>query len=205
MYDNLKNVFTNVVSKYTNNHQQIESFWSEIMENYTTKNRFYHNFNHIENMIIEMENLPIIDRDSLVISIFYHDSIYSVTSKTNEEESALLAKKHLSSTQMNLEQIDKIQHQIIATKTHELSIDSDTNFIIDIDLSILGQHWKIYEQYLYNIRKEYAIYPDFMFKAGRKKVVNHFLKNTNIYKTDIFRDKYEIQAKSNLQKEYNLL
>jgi predicted metal-dependent HD superfamily phosphohydrolase len=44
-----------------------------------------------------------------------------------------------------------------------------------------------------------------MYNPGRKKVLTHFLKMDNIYKTNEFSDRYEQNAKTNMQAELNSL
>lgn len=55
------------------------------------------------------------------------------------------------------------------------------------------------------VRKEYSIYPDLLYKPGRKKVLQHFLQMERIFKTQVFYDKYETQSRRNLEKELNQL
>jgi len=74
----------------------------------------------------------------------------------------------------------------------------------DADLSILGAEWPIYHNYTDQIRQEYAIYPDFMYKPGRKKVLLHFLKMERIFKTDYFYITFEAQAIKNIKQELEL-
>lgn len=101
--------------------------------------------------------------------------------------------------------LELCKEQILATKSHNKSIDTDTNYFTDADLSILGQPWETYSVYYNNVRKEYSIYPDFVYNPARKKVLKHFLTKTTIFKTEFFRDKFESQAKLNLQREIELL
>jgi predicted metal-dependent HD superfamily phosphohydrolase len=91
--------------------------------------------------------------------------------------------------------------QILATKGHTVSTDNDTNLFTDADLSILGESWELYQEYFQKIRKEYAIYPDAVYNPGRTKVLNHFLSMERIFKTDIFHEKFELNAKNNLTRE----
>jgi predicted metal-dependent HD superfamily phosphohydrolase len=69
----------------------------------------------------------------------------------------------------------------------------------------LGQHWENYLAYAKDVRKEYSIYPDFIYKPGRKKILNHFLKMKRIFKTEFFFAKFEETAKENLNRELGLL
>jgi len=98
------------------------------------------------------------------------------------------------------ETIQLCKEQILATKSHTISINSDTNHFTDADLSILGQSWETYSLYCQNVRKEYAVYPDLVYNPGRKKVLNHFLAMDSIFKTDYFYNKFDRQAKENLRK-----
>ena len=139
--------------------------------------------------------------DIISFSIFYHDVIYDSTSKVNEEKSAEFSKERLTSLGLNHEDIQKVYLQILATKSHKKSDDEDTNFLLDTDLSILGKDDEVYLEYTKQIRKEYSIYPDFLYKPGRKKVLEHFLQLENIFKTDYFKRKYEVQARKNIEVE----
>lgn len=75
---------------------------------------------------------------------------------------------------------------IMATKGHQLSADPDTNFFTDADLAILGQDEATYLNYRSAIRKEYRVYPDFLYKPGRRKVLPYFLGLPRIFKTEYF-------------------
>jgi len=204
---NLKSIFSNLISKYSPNEISKTDYWQEIEKSYSQKSRQDHNLNHLENMILELEEVKdrISDYDSILFSIFYHDIIYKETSKDNEEKSAELAKTRLEKLNISNEKISNIYNQILATKSHKKSENPDTNFLLDADLAILGQDWKIYENYTQQIRKEYSIYPDFMYKPGRKKVLIHFLEFEEIFKTDYFKEKYEEKARENIQQELEII
>ena len=204
---NINSIFLNLISKYYNNEILKTDYWKEIEKSYSLKSRKYHNLVHLENMILELENVKdkISDYDVLLFSIFYHDIIYKATSKDNEEKSAELAKTRLEKLDISSDKILKIYNQILATKSHSKSEDSDTNFLLDSDLAILGKDWETYENYTQQIRKEYSIYPDFLYNRGRKKVLIHFLEFDEIFKTDNFKEKYERMARENIKKEISML
>jgi predicted metal-dependent HD superfamily phosphohydrolase len=103
------------------------------------------------------------------------------------------------------DKIELCKKQILATKSHIRSTDNDTNYFTDADLSVLGQNWETYLLYYKNVRKEYSIYPALVYNPGRKKVLNHFLSMDRIFKTDFFYNKFETQAKLNLQQEIESL
>ena len=102
-------------------------------------------------------------------------------------------------------QIEKSYHQILATKTHHDSADKDTNFLVDFDLAILGVEPEKYVTFTHQIRQEYAIYPAFLYKKGRGKVVQHFLDMDVLFKTEEMKSKYEERARTNLKTELEAL
>ena len=143
--------------------------------------------------------------DTLLFSLFYHDIIYNPLRQDNEEKSAALAVQRLNALSYAAHKTAHCHAQILATKGHQVSQDADTNFFTDADLSILGADWSTYTAYYKNVRKEYAIYPDFLYSKGRAKVLQQFLQMECIYKTAYFYERFEEQARSNIQKELDLL
>lgn len=204
---NLKERFSDLCLPFTGDQQLISRLWREIETQYSEKGRYYHNLFHLENMFQELEGVKNLMEDFVTVSfsVFYHDIIYDASSKSNEEKSALYAAKRLQKQGLDPSVISKISAQILATKQHQKSDDNDTNYLLDADLSILGKEWLLYWEYTRQIRKEYFIYPDFLYKPGRKKVLKHFLELESIFKTDYFKEKYEFQARENIAAELSML
>ncbi len=201
----LESRFFNLMRSYTDNENYIIECWKEIYASYTGKSRYYHNLGHLSNMISELNEIEssVSELDTILFSIYYHDIVYKSTKSDNEYQSALLFEKRISKT--NFPEIQKCYKQIEATKEHKTSVDEDANILLDLDLSILGKDKSEYQEYCSNIRKEYSIYPDFMYHTGRKKVLNHLLNLDSIFKTKYFLDKYEESARKNLAFELNQL
>ncbi|WP_396596433.1 hypothetical protein [Dokdonia sp. R86516] len=201
----LKEKFLNLIEKFSDNNNYNLECWNEIEKCYSSKSRHYHNLEHLENMISDLEHVEsqVNNINALLFSIYYHDIVYKANQSDNEHKSALVFKERISATSFN--HIEECVVQIEATKEHQLSSDNDINILLDLDLSILGKSENEYSKYSQNIRKEYKIYPDFMYRKGRKKVLNHMLELDSIFKTSFFKDKYEIQAISNLRSELDIL
>ena len=204
---NLKEIFSNLLINYTTNSSLINELWDEVEKNYSGKKRHYHTLQHLENLLITLTEVKseIQHWESILFTLFYHDIIYTALKSDNEENSALLAEKRIQQLSVSNDIIERCKNQILATKSHSKSTDSDTNYFTDADLSVLGQPWEIYSLYYKNVRKEYAIYPDFIYNTGRKKVIQHFLSMNSIYKTDYFYNQFEKVAKENLMKELSSL
>ncbi len=204
---NLAIIWNDLTSKTSTDKALSDSLWQEIEQNYSEKNRHYHNLNHLEFLIeLAYEQQPNLkDFDAMLYSVFYHDIIYKTKHKDNEAKSASLAEAQLAKLNVPNEQIQRVSQQIMATKTHLFSPDLDTNYLLDFDLAILGASPEKYAAYTVQIRKEYAAYPDFLFKPGRKLVLEHFLGLDFIYKTTVFRTELEEAARTNLKNELDVL
>jgi predicted metal-dependent HD superfamily phosphohydrolase len=201
----LQQVFFDLCHKYTSNNMLIGRFWKEIEQAYSHKKRHYHTLQHLENMLHQLQEVkPRVDWSPILFALFYHDIVYNSLKTDNEEKSAIFAERNLDMLGVQKGSIQVTTNHIIATKKHLLSQSSDTNYFIDADLSILGFPWHDYKQYADGVRKEYSIYPDIIYKPGRKKVLQHFLQMESIYKTSHFKEKFENQAKQNLQQELDL-
>lgn len=200
-------VFINLCSAYSSNTSLIEQLWNDINKAYSHKTRYYHNLNHLSNMLTQLESCRhlVTDWDCVLFALFYHDFIYDPTAKDNEEKSAVEAAKKLTALGVPIDKINQVTHLIGATKSHKVSNDNDVNLFTDADLSILGSSPAEYEQYQSNVRKEYSIYPDVLYKPGRKKVLQHFLEMNSIFKTDFFRARLEAAARININNELKSL
>jgi len=201
--EDLKSNFYQLVSGYISDAEMRDGLWREIEMAYSQKKRYYHNLNHLNYMLrlAKEHREDLEDWEVVLFSIFYHDIVYNVKRKDNEDKSAKLAAEKLTLLGLEPKRIDRCKSQIRATKHHELSEDSDTAYLIDFDLAILGDTWEKYCVYAQNIRKEYAIYPDFLYERGRKKVVESFLNSERIFKTDKFFKWREENARANLRRE----
>lgn len=189
--------------------QYIVPLWKEIVTAYNASNRHYHTLKHIADLFAQADQFRtyIEDMDTFELSIWYHDIIYQCLRKDNEEKSAIFAKYRLEAIKYPREKLVRCYRQINATKMHQLTkhSDSDTAWLLDFDLSILGQNWSNYLTYTQAIRKEYSIFPTFLYKRGRKKVLQQFLERDQLFKTPYYTDRFEVTARENLQRELDLL
>lgn len=197
----LKERFEDLLEKIGFSIETINPLWLDLEKVYSSKSRRYHNLTHLEEMInlydIHYSNLQF--PDEVLFSIFYHDCVYKVTRKDNELKSAEHALSILpSNTKLNKQLVFDM---ICATQLHQHNKIEDINWLIDFDLKILSKDWENYKIYCLQIRKEYKIYPNILYNPGRKKALQHFLDNENIYQTPTFRNLFEEKARENIKKE----
>lgn len=196
--------YYSLLSKYPESSKFSEKFFREIEEKYNQKQRYYHNFQHINNMLEFSINFQtcVSNYDDLLFSIWYHDVIYNPLSKTNERDSAKLARKHLS--KFKYKNLDIVFYLIERTSNHgfvEKNEIPELQFLLDLDLMTLGSEPEIYKQNSNAIRKEYGVIPDMIFFPGRAKFIESLLKTKQIYRTRYFEERFEEQARKNLQNE----
>lgn len=199
--------FKEIIESLISNPAIADRYWKEITDAYSSKGRHYHNLDHIDNLYGQL--LPVKEKihdwPVVLFSIAYHDIIYNPRKKDNEAKSAELAVERLQALTIDAERVASCKQQILATAGHLLSDNSDINYFTDADLSILGAPLSNYLEYATAIRKEYKIYPGFLYKPGRIKVLKYFLALDRIFKTDHFYQLYEASARSNLLHEIKLL
>lgn len=183
------------------NPYDINYLWLDLEKVYSKKSRYYHNLTHLEEMVFWFSKYKeqLHQPNEILFSIFYHDYVYKVTRKDNELKSAEHA---IALLKPNHKLNKKIVYDLIsATQLHQNNENEDGNWLIDFDLKILSKDWEGYKTYYQQIRKEYSIYPDFLYNPGRKKALIHFLESKNIYQTQEFRMLFEDKARENIFKE----
>jgi predicted metal-dependent HD superfamily phosphohydrolase len=201
----VQEAFQSIITRYTHDTALAGTLWTEVDTSYSGKNRHYHTLAHLDNFYTQLRKCrqEVADWETLVVAMVYHDVVYNSTDHRDEERSADLAVQRLQEIHFPAAQVEKCRLLILATKSHALSTDKDTNLFNDADMSILGLSLPVYQAYVTNVGLEYAQYPN--FKAGRKKVLGYFLEMKQIFKTDFFHGLYEAQARQNIAWEISTL
>ncbi|WP_166925692.1 HD domain-containing protein [Flavobacterium poyangense] len=203
---NLQEKYSDMLIKIGFNPNETKALWLDLEKAYSGKSRHYHNLKHLEEMIelFDIYKNRLQNPDEILFAIFYHDYIYKATKKDNELKSAEHALKIETPSSAPLNK-NLIFDAICATQLHLHNKIEDINWLIDFDLKILAKDWPDYQIYCNQIRKEYRIYPDFLYNPGRKKALEHFLENESIFQTEEFRDLFEKDARENIKREILLL
>ena len=170
----------------------------DLVRRYAEPHRAYHTMQHIEECLAEFERARHLAADpaAVELALWYHDAVYNPLASDNEERSAKLAIEGLTDTTF----ARRVEDLILATKHRVEPTDPDAQLLADIDLSILGQRWERFAEYETQIRKEYAMVPEPIFKVKRAEILRSFLDRARIYSTPFFRDRLEVQARANLKR-----
>ena len=178
-----------------------------IVDAYAEPPRAYHSLRHIETCLSEFrQSCQLCENpDEVEIALWFHDAVYNPRANDNEERSAEFATTTLRESGLLNDFIRRTHDLILATKHAAVPIERDASVLVDIDLSIIGKPVKEFDDYERMIREEYEWVPDEAFKAGRAKILRQFVKRPYIYSMEIFRSKYEVQARINLERSIRRL
>ncbi|TNE58973.1 MAG: hypothetical protein EP344_09475 [Bacteroidetes bacterium] len=187
----------------------IEATLNLIFREYGKQGRYYHNLEHLQELFAHFhQNIKeLIHPDLVAFALFFHDLIYVPGRQDNESRSADQAVRHLDELGLPADDTGWVAACIRATQTHTLPDASDTDmaWVLDFDLAILGTEWERYQEYSRKIRQEYRIFPDLLYKPGRRRVLEKLLKRPSLYHMESFRVKYESVARENILRELLLL
>jgi predicted metal-dependent HD superfamily phosphohydrolase len=198
---NLKKRWNNIFDPICDAEKKEEAF-NNLVNRYSENHRHYHTLQHVNdclNLLDDVSNC-IVNNFNVETAIWFHDVIYNPQQNDNEEMSAKYAKLFFQTINMNTNAIKEIDNLIMLTKHPSNPITIDEKYLTDIDLSILGANEELYDLYESDIRKEYEFVPYIFFKQGRMKLLRTFAEVANIYHTDYFREKYEAQARRNIDR-----
>ena len=170
------------------------------MAAYGESTRHYHTLLHLEECLVELDRvLAVVQQPAAVeIALWFHDAVYDSHSSKNEEDSAAAAVECLEMANIAPPTIELVRQFVLSTKTHEPVPTADGPLLIDIDLAILGQPSARFWDYEHAIRAEYAWMPATVFAEKRVEILQRFLQRPAIYRTAMFRARYESNARTNL-------
>jgi predicted metal-dependent HD superfamily phosphohydrolase len=195
------------------NLKAAKDVFNGLVEAYSEPHRSYHTLTHVVSMLDEIETLgdeiSFHDPAAVKFAVWYHDVVYIPVEgmgsnrpvMNNEERSADRLQNDLEVMGLPAELNKKAQVYIMCT-THQLpNADHDAQFVMDLDLLILGKPPKEFDRYEAGIRAEYGLVPEPLFRDRRAKFLRAFLDREfrpSIYQTELFRSRYEAAARENL-------
>jgi predicted metal-dependent HD superfamily phosphohydrolase len=188
---------------------EIQQSWSRLLPHYRESHRHYHDLQHIDASFTWFDQVQdTLDNPlAVALAIWFHDIIYDVRRSDNEEKSAQYAVTALTKVAASTTLVQQVYELILLTqhpskpsqRLETLVTSHDQALFLDIDLTILGQRDAIYANYEKAIRAEYQHVPLWLYKLGRKRLLKQFLAQPKIYYSDYFSEKFESQARVNIQ------
>ncbi|ALD19978.1 hypothetical protein [Hymenobacter sp. DG25A] len=183
-----------------------EAAYRQLVRAYAAPERHYHSLEHIRRLLKTLDEHRDMVHDATVVelAIWFHDAVYNPLRSDNEARSAQLAKDFLENTSLSAERQARVGFLIERTKDHsqpQPPNDTDLHFFLDADLQILGAPEADYWQYARQVRQEYRLVPDLLYRPGRRKVLEKLLASAPLYRTALFHQQLEVAARHNLQAE----
>jgi len=175
-------------------------FYGQLVAAWSEPARHYHTLAHLDACLVGFDEVRgnAVDALAVEFAVWFHDAVYDPQAPDNEERSAAMAVAFLQIGGCSTERVQKVERLILATKTHDITVDEDAPLLMDVDLSILGQSPERFFQYEREIREEYAWVPAAIYGEKRAAILKGFLQRESVYQMPVFRDRYEEQARRNI-------
>jgi predicted metal-dependent HD superfamily phosphohydrolase len=179
-----------------------DALFTDILERYSEPHRAYHTRQHLEECFNAFEDAHNLAHPpgAVGLALFYHDAIYDTHARDNEEKSAELARQMLAGLGADASLLAYVTDLILVTRHAAMPETPDQQLVVDIDLSILGTHRERFDEYERQIRQEFSWVDEALFRAVRTKILQEFLARPAIYSTAGFHDRFERQARENLER-----
>ena len=181
----------------------------DLKQMYGQHGRRYHTWEHIlfgldEFEVFQQATGLARNPDAIILAYCYHDSVYNlgpgIKDSDNVDQSAKHATTVLRQARLPETLIKTVANLILVTKHTVPPNGIDEEIMADIDLASLGKPADEFDKDGANIRAEYSWVTDEAYRAGRLGILEGFLKRRPIYHTAYFREKYEAQARENLER-----
>jgi len=183
-----------------------DAVFQDLMDRYSEPHRRYHTIQHLDECLAKLcEIKPVALRPrEIEFALWFHDAIYDVKRQDNEQRSAERARSTLLDAGL-IATAERVHALIMVTRHDAVPKNIDERVLVDVDLSILGANVDRFDEYERQVREEYAWIPGSLFRVKRRKILVRFLERPRIFNTDEFFNKYEAQARANLQRSIERL
>ena len=172
----------------------------QVLAAYAEPQRHYHTQQHLAEVLALCEATQTLAQDAAAVelAVWFHDAVYNPRASDNELRSAHWAQQALAAAGAAPALQRQVFDLVMATQHHAVPTQADAQWLVDMDLAILGAAWDRFAQYEHQVREEYAWVPDAVFWPRRQALLQGFLERPCIYQTEVFRVRFEEQARSNL-------
>jgi len=138
----------------------------------------------------------------IAFALWFHDVVYRPWRSDNEARSAVRARHAALHLALGDAFAERVSVLVLATAhladTGRAHTDPAVDWVLDIDLGILGAAPSVYDRYERDVRREYFYLLPRKWRRGRAAVLSHFLAQPAIYRTAHFRARLEATARANL-------
>lgn len=195
----------------TANEPALVAACRDLLTRWNSETRTYHGIRHLVDVLTHVDELAeeATEPDLVRLAAWYHGAVFSAEAKVayanaggeDEVASAALAREQLSSLGVPEERADKVANMVTKLVRHKaVKADTDCAVLMDADLAILKSDPQRYQQYVKEIRAEYAHIPVEDFVRARLRIVARLLERPNLFSTAA-SSTWEDTARQNLEWE----
>ncbi|XP_050592069.1 uncharacterized protein LOC126923079 isoform X1 [Bombus affinis] len=199
------------------NSDVCDTWFTKLQEAYSEEKRTYHNLDSLHdklNHYYEIKN-NLKNPQAVLLALFFQNFEYDPKALDDEnmnlehfnafaDEAEIPADAQLREEACELLKV-AATHSTDAHKIGGAFGSEDAHYFLDLDMAVLGSCPESYAEYREKVRGEYSFLSEPMYIALRLKVLQNFVQIPNIFATKEFREKYEEQARQNIQAEVELL
>ncbi|XP_050538236.1 uncharacterized protein LOC126903787 isoform X2 [Daktulosphaira vitifoliae] len=196
-------------------HSTVRDTWfNKLIDHYTSPKRQCHGLNDLYNCLKHYESSKefLKNPNAVFLALLFRHFEYDPKDTNCSEVNINHFKKFADESKLCNDLCDEVISLLKVASinsTDEHKIEGcfgydDTHYFLDIDMAVLGMSPTEYKNYINQVRKEYDFLDENSYKDLRLKILENFLQIPNIYATEFFRQKYELAARSNIQKEINV-
>jgi predicted metal-dependent HD superfamily phosphohydrolase len=192
--------WSQLVQPFASDPTAVRFVFDELVRNYSGDSRYYHNLDHIRQVLADVDALQDAADNFTVIRLaaWFHDVIYDPHSAENELNSAIYARERLVLLGASPPLIDLVNTLILDTR-HMLPPDSiDGMILVDADLVTLGASLEVYQDTARRVRLEFSHVPQQQYALGRVAQLRNFLARQRLYYLDEVAATYEAPARANI-------
>ncbi len=162
--------------------------------------RRFHNLDHIRDCLYRFDEVAslLADPDAVEIAIWFHDAIYVPSDPENERLSTELFLAQSNGAAPAFRR--RVCGLILATRHQRQARSNDRRFIEDIDLAGFGASWEEFMRHGALLREEFSAQSDEQYHAGQVAFLRRLRQRRWFFSTDYYRERYEAQAKENLDR-----
>ncbi|KAF6217360.1 hypothetical protein GE061_001714 [Apolygus lucorum] len=194
-----------------------DEWWTKIVASLNGPSRKCHNFDYLAQKFALYQTVKHLVRNGRAIefALFFSYIEYGPMSANAHETNIQHFKQFASECGISLED-ELVKDTLVLLECNSSCMtdehtkegafgNEDKHYFLDLDMAVLGSDPDTYNQYWQNEKEENDIIPEAMYNSFRAKVLKTFLQIPNIYATKEFRDKYEENARANLQRDVSNL
>ncbi len=181
---------------------QVDDIYNHLASRYNEPHRFYHTAAHIDQCLGHLDNACAISGgcDLAELAIWFHDAIYDVEARDNEQKSAAwfaeCAKNSLPD-----QMIEQVSQCVLSTAHQTPPVDNLCKLVVDVDLCGLGQDWSGFVRDGDNIRMENSGMRTDDYVKSQIVFMEKLLGRERIYATEYFNSCFEVSARSNISRQ----